>query len=91
MHAQQPFANAFQLKDVAHQFHLRWSFYCSMVVRDLTLRSAPSFGTETTQMPLVLRLHTRERPLTRRADPTMRAGRGPRCCHRLVPFAAAVL
>ncbi|ESO01065.1 hypothetical protein HELRODRAFT_82191, partial [Helobdella robusta] len=29
---------------VAHQFLLHWSFYSSMVIRDLTLRSAASFG-----------------------------------------------
>lgn len=28
----------------ARQFLLKWSFYSSMVIRDLTLRSAPSFG-----------------------------------------------
>ncbi|ELV10011.1 DNA-binding protein RFX2 [Tupaia chinensis] len=28
----------------AHQFLLKWSFYSSMVIRDLTLRSAASFG-----------------------------------------------
>ncbi len=30
--------------DAARQFLLRWSFYSSMVIRDLTLRSAASFG-----------------------------------------------
>ncbi|CAF1237003.1 unnamed protein product [Didymodactylos carnosus] len=29
---------------MAKQFLLNWSFYCSMVIRDLTLRSAASFG-----------------------------------------------
>ncbi|XP_065372315.1 DNA-binding protein RFX2-like [Calliphora vicina] len=28
----------------ARQFLLKWSFYSSLVIRDLTLRSAPSFG-----------------------------------------------
>ena len=42
---QQPFTTAAQLSDVSHQFHLRWSFYCCTIVRDLTLRSANSFGT----------------------------------------------
>lgn len=28
----------------SRQFLTRWSFYCSIVIRDLTLRSAPSFG-----------------------------------------------
>ena len=28
----------------AKQILLNWSFYCSMVIRDLTLRSAASFG-----------------------------------------------
>ena len=28
----------------ARQFLLRWSFYSSMIIRDLTLRSATSFG-----------------------------------------------
>lgn len=28
----------------AHQLILKWSFYSSMVIRDLTLRSAASFG-----------------------------------------------
>ena len=28
----------------ARQFLLKWSFYSSMVIRDLTLRSASSFG-----------------------------------------------
>ena len=28
----------------ARQFLLRWSFYSSMIIRDLTLRSAASFG-----------------------------------------------
>ncbi|VEL22788.1 unnamed protein product [Protopolystoma xenopodis] len=28
----------------AHQLVLKWSFYSSMVIRDLTLRSAASFG-----------------------------------------------
>ena len=28
----------------ARQFLLKWSFYTSMVIRDLTLRSAASFG-----------------------------------------------
>lgn len=28
----------------ARQFLLKWSFYSSMVIRDLTLRSAASFG-----------------------------------------------
>lgn len=29
---------------LAQQFLLKWSFYCSMIIRDLTLRSAASFG-----------------------------------------------
>jgi len=33
------------LSELSHQFYLRWSFYCCMIVRDLTLRSANSFGT----------------------------------------------
>lgn len=32
------------LPSTARQFLLRWSFYSSMVIRDLTLRSAASFG-----------------------------------------------
>lgn len=32
------------LPKAARQFLLKWSFYSSMVIRDLTLRSAASFG-----------------------------------------------
>lgn len=28
----------------AHEFMLRWTIFTSLVIRDLTLRSAPSFG-----------------------------------------------
>uniref|UniRef100_A0A914VAJ1 RFX-type winged-helix domain-containing protein n=1 Tax=Plectus sambesii TaxID=2011161 RepID=A0A914VAJ1_9BILA len=33
-----------EIANVAKQFLLKWSFYSSMVIRDLTLRSAQSFG-----------------------------------------------
>lgn len=33
-----------QFAHAARQFLLKWSFYSSMVIRDLTLRSAASFG-----------------------------------------------
>ncbi len=43
MHLQQ-FQGTQNYVKQAKQFLLKWSFLCSSVVRDLTLRSAPSFG-----------------------------------------------
>ncbi|XP_065175750.1 DNA-binding protein RFX2-like isoform X2 [Sycon ciliatum] len=40
----QPVINSADYVKVARQFLLKWSFYSSMVIRDLTLRSAASFG-----------------------------------------------
>ncbi|KAF0307502.1 Transcription factor RFX3 [Amphibalanus amphitrite] len=39
-----PFENKPEFPKAARQFLLKWSFYSSMVIRDLTLRSAASFG-----------------------------------------------
>ncbi|KAL5250321.1 hypothetical protein ACHWQZ_G016160 [Mnemiopsis leidyi] len=39
-----PFTNKPDFPQHAKYFLLNWSFYCSMVIRDLTLRSAASFG-----------------------------------------------
>ncbi|XP_063687444.1 DNA-binding protein RFX2-like isoform X9 [Bolinopsis microptera] len=39
-----PFTNKPEFPQHAKYFLLNWSFYCSMVIRDLTLRSAASFG-----------------------------------------------
>ncbi|XP_056096724.1 transcription factor RFX3 isoform X1 [Rhinichthys klamathensis goyatoka] len=39
-----PFEDKPSLPKAARQFLLKWSFYSSMVIRDLTLRSAASFG-----------------------------------------------
>ncbi|UYV67709.1 RFX3 [Cordylochernes scorpioides] len=36
--------NTGDIQHAARTFLLRWSFYCSLVIRDLTLRSAASFG-----------------------------------------------
>ncbi|XP_076355816.1 DNA-binding protein RFX2-like [Tachypleus tridentatus] len=40
----QPFKEKPDFPKAARQFLLKWSFYSSMVIRDLTLRSAASFG-----------------------------------------------
>ncbi|XP_054713533.1 DNA-binding protein RFX2-like [Uloborus diversus] len=40
----QPYQGKPDLPKAARQFLLKWSFYSSMVIRDLTLRSAASFG-----------------------------------------------
>jgi regulatory factor X 1/2/3 len=40
----QPYESTDKLTHVARQFLLNWCFYSSMVIRDLTLRSAASFG-----------------------------------------------
>ncbi|XP_064833841.1 transcription factor RFX3-like isoform X2 [Oncorhynchus masou masou] len=40
----QPFEDRPSFPRAARQFLLKWSFYSSMVIRDLTLRSAASFG-----------------------------------------------
>ncbi|XP_022235232.1 DNA-binding protein RFX2-like [Limulus polyphemus] len=40
----QPFEGQPDFPKAARQFLLKWSFYSSMVIRDLTLRSAASFG-----------------------------------------------
>ena len=42
-HALKAFEGA-EFSEAARQFLLKWSFYSSMVIRDLTLRSAASFG-----------------------------------------------
>lgn len=39
-----PFEGKPNFSKAARQFLLKWSFYSSMVIRDLTLRSAASFG-----------------------------------------------
>ncbi|XP_016316065.1 transcription factor RFX3-like [Sinocyclocheilus anshuiensis] len=39
-----PYEDTPTLPKAARQFLLKWSFYSSMVIRDLTLRSAASFG-----------------------------------------------
>ncbi|XP_057342211.1 DNA-binding protein RFX2 isoform X1 [Microplitis mediator] len=39
-----PFEGKSSFAKAARQFLLKWSFYSSMVIRDLTLRSAASFG-----------------------------------------------
>ncbi|XP_056592667.1 transcription factor RFX3 isoform X2 [Triplophysa dalaica] len=39
-----PYEDQPSLPKAARQFLLKWSFYSSMVIRDLTLRSAASFG-----------------------------------------------
>ncbi|XP_037089452.1 DNA-binding protein RFX2-like [Pollicipes pollicipes] len=39
-----PFEGKPEFPKAARQFLLKWSFYSSMVIRDLTLRSAASFG-----------------------------------------------
>lgn len=39
-----PFEGKPNFAKAARQFLLKWSFYSSMVIRDLTLRSAASFG-----------------------------------------------
>ncbi|CAL1569370.1 unnamed protein product [Knipowitschia caucasica] len=39
-----PFEHRHSFPRAARQFLLKWSFYSSMVIRDLTLRSAASFG-----------------------------------------------
>uniref|UniRef100_A0AAY4BL89 Transcription factor RFX3 n=1 Tax=Denticeps clupeoides TaxID=299321 RepID=A0AAY4BL89_9TELE len=39
-----PYENKSSFPKAARQFLLKWSFYSSMVIRDLTLRSAASFG-----------------------------------------------
>lgn len=39
-----PFEEKPTFAKAARQFLLKWSFYSSMVIRDLTLRSAASFG-----------------------------------------------
>lgn len=33
-----------ELVSVAQNLLLKWSFYCSLIIRDLTIRNAPSFG-----------------------------------------------
>ncbi|XP_065904590.1 transcription factor RFX3-like isoform X2 [Dysidea avara] len=43
-HVLQPYEASPQFSKAARQFLLKWSFYSSMVIRDLTLRSAASFG-----------------------------------------------
>ncbi|XP_042899595.1 DNA-binding protein RFX2 isoform X2 [Parasteatoda tepidariorum] len=40
----QPYEGKTDFPKAARQFLLKWSFYSSMVIRDLTLRSAASFG-----------------------------------------------
>ncbi|XP_065299509.1 DNA-binding protein RFX2-like isoform X3 [Dermacentor albipictus] len=40
----EPFRGRPEFPRAARQFLLKWSFYSSMVIRDLTLRSAASFG-----------------------------------------------
>ncbi|KFM57108.1 MHC class II regulatory factor RFX1, partial [Stegodyphus mimosarum] len=40
----QPYEGKSDFPKAARQFLLKWSFYSSMVIRDLTLRSAASFG-----------------------------------------------
>ncbi|KAM7286454.1 DNA-binding protein RFX2 isoform X1 [Ixodes scapularis] len=40
----EPFQGKADFPKAARQFLLKWSFYSSMVIRDLTLRSAASFG-----------------------------------------------
>ncbi|GBL93277.1 Transcription factor RFX3 [Araneus ventricosus] len=40
----QPYEGKNDFPKAARQFLLKWSFYSSMVIRDLTLRSAASFG-----------------------------------------------
>eukprot|EP00118_Oscarella_pearsei_P014782 m.129196 g.129196 ORF g.129196 m.129196 type:complete len:818 (+) comp37969_c1_seq3:796-3249(+) len=40
----QPFEGQPEFSKAARQFLLKWSFYSSMIIRDLTLRSAASFG-----------------------------------------------
>ncbi|XP_023210638.1 transcription factor RFX3-like [Centruroides sculpturatus] len=40
----QPYENKSDFSKAARQFLLKWSFYSSMIIRDLTLRSAASFG-----------------------------------------------
>ena len=40
----QPYEGKPTFAKAARQFLLKWSFYSSMVIRDLTLRSAASFG-----------------------------------------------
>ncbi|XP_022109748.1 transcription factor RFX3-like isoform X3 [Acanthaster planci] len=40
----EPHENSPNFAKAARQFLLKWSFYSSMVIRDLTLRSAASFG-----------------------------------------------
>ncbi|KAF2897982.1 hypothetical protein ILUMI_08189 [Ignelater luminosus] len=42
--ALKPFEGKPNFSKAARQFLLKWSFYSSMVIRDLTLRSAASFG-----------------------------------------------
>lgn len=39
-----PYEGKPNFSTAARQFLLKWSFYSSMVIRDLTLRSAASFG-----------------------------------------------
>jgi len=40
----QPHQGTSDFSKAARQFLLKWSFYSSMIIRDLTLRSAASFG-----------------------------------------------
>ena len=40
----QPYERQPAYSKAARQFLLKWSFYSSMIIRDLTLRSAASFG-----------------------------------------------
>ena len=40
----QPHQGTDNFPKAARQFLLKWSFYSSMIIRDLTLRSAASFG-----------------------------------------------
>lgn len=42
--ALESYRNKTSFPSAARQFLLKWSFYSSMVIRDLTLRSAASFG-----------------------------------------------
>eukprot|EP00075_Anas_platyrhynchos_P003104 XP_005027270.2 transcription factor RFX3 [Anas platyrhynchos] len=44
MQALKPYEGRPSFPKAARQFILKWSFYSSMVIRDLTLRSAASFG-----------------------------------------------
>ncbi|KAB0389284.1 hypothetical protein E2I00_005887 [Balaenoptera physalus] len=44
MQALRPYEGRPSFPKAARQFLLKWSFYSSMVIRDLTLRSAASFG-----------------------------------------------